>query len=412
MLTDSLDTLLESDMFKGTIVYGHPIVRKPWYGYLYIAKFVERNKLKIGISADYTARDDQLKRKTDTQDSGKIIYLWSLPINAEIESKVKILLSHFTRRYSKETGKTEIFFSIPLYPFILVVRLIILFIFLRKGYITEPTERGQEILNVLTQYLNSVRIDGIKYGNAVYKRQDNLSSEPRIREIEEVVKEAVELKHHYKPRRTNSTFTPHKTVGEAREVIDRIKGLGLAGTSKKVPVKVREVYDWLTDWLDKFTTDERPNELALKPTEAEQQELETNHTFRKGDIVWVTFPDTAENRDQYPEEWLGKPWHARIIKYETKGEGQDKRDGYRVEWLGDGWEGATTRIPAAWIDLNKEKIRHDGEDINRILDVLKIYEDIGVSTEITALREGRETDEYFSSQDTDITTEVSIKLKL
>ena len=100
MLTDSLDTLLESDMFKGTIVYGHPIDRKPWYGYLYIAKFVERNKLKIGISADYTARDDQLKRKTDTQDSGKIIYLWSLPINAEIESKVKILLSHFTRRYS------------------------------------------------------------------------------------------------------------------------------------------------------------------------------------------------------------------------------------------------------------------------------------------------------------------------
>jgi hypothetical protein len=152
--------------------------------------------------------------------------------------------------------------------------------------------------------------------------------------------------------------------------------------------------------------------LALKPTEAEQQELETNHTFRKGDIVWVTFPDTAENREQYPEEWLGKPWHARIIKYETKGEGQDKRDGYRVEWLGDGWEGATTRIPAAWIDLNKEKIRHDGEDINRILDVLKIYKDIGVSTEITALREGRETDEYFSSQDTDITTEVSIKLKL
>ena len=60
----------------------------------------------------------------------------------------------------------------------------------------------------------------------------------------------------------------------------------------------------------------------------------------------------------------------------------------------------------------KEKIRHDGGNISRILDVLKIYKDIGVSTEITALREGRETDEYFSSQDTDITTEVSIKLKL
>ena len=406
MLTDSLDTLLESDMFKGTIVYGHPIDRKPWYGYLYIAKFVERNKLKIGISADYTARDDQLKRKTDTQDSGKIIYLWSLPINAEIESKVKILLSHFTRRYSKETGKTEIFFSIPLYPFILVVRLIILFIFLRKGYITEPTERGQEILNVLTQYLNSVRIDGIKYGNAVYKRQDNLSSEPRIRKIRKAVKDAQELVRKYKGRSFHlgwqevEDFIQNTLINDLNLDIDMPTG------------KNPQRKEWLVAWLDKYTTNKEPNNLALKPTEAEQQELETNHTFRKGDIVWVTFPDTAENREQYPEEWLGKPWHARIIKYETKGEGQDKRDGYRVEWLGDGWEGATTRIPAAWIDLNKEKIRHDGEDINRILDVLKIYEDIGVSTEITALREGRETDEYFSSQDTDITTEVSIKLKL
>ena len=103
--------------------------------------------------------------------------------------------------------------------------------------------------------------------------------------------------------------------------------------------------EWLGAWLDKYTSNKEPNNLALKPTEAEQQELETNHTFRNGDIVGVTFPDSAENRDQYPEEWLGKPWHARIKQYETQGEGQDKRDGYRVEWLGDGWEGATTRIP-------------------------------------------------------------------
>ena len=285
MLTDSLDTLLESDMFKGTIiVYGHPIVRKPWYGYLYIAKFVERNKLKIGISADYTARDDQLKRKTDTQDSGKIIYLWSLPINAEIESKVKILLSHFTRRYSKETGKTEIFFSIPLYPFILVVRLIILFIFLRKGYITDQTERGQKILNVLTQYLNSVRIDGIKYGNAVYKRQDNLSSEPRIREIRKAVKDAQELVRKYKGRSFHlgwqevEDFIQNTLINDLNLDIDMPTG------------KNPQRKEWLVAWLDKYTTNKEPNNLALKPTEAEQQELETNHTFRKGDIVWVTFP--------------------------------------------------------------------------------------------------------------------------
>ena len=59
----------------------------------------------------------QLRLKNETKDSAKIYYLWSLPINAEIEAKVKVLLFHFTKRDSDEIGKTEIFFNIPLYPF-------------------------------------------------------------------------------------------------------------------------------------------------------------------------------------------------------------------------------------------------------------------------------------------------------
>ena len=84
-------------MFIGAKVYPRPPKRKPWYGYLYIATFTERNKLKIGISADYAARDMQLRLKNETKDSAKIYYLWSLPFKAEIEANVKVLLFHFTK---------------------------------------------------------------------------------------------------------------------------------------------------------------------------------------------------------------------------------------------------------------------------------------------------------------------------
>ena len=70
------EMLLESKMFIGAKVYPRPPKRKPWYGYLYIATFTERNKLKIGISADYAARDMQLRLKNETKDSAKIYYLF------------------------------------------------------------------------------------------------------------------------------------------------------------------------------------------------------------------------------------------------------------------------------------------------------------------------------------------------
>ena len=401
-------------MFKGVIAYGHPIDRKPWYGYLYIAKFIERDKLKIGIASKLDRRDMQLRLQNEYQDSGKIIYYWSIPINAEIESKVKEILFFFTRRYSEKSGKTEIFYGIPLYAFILVVRLIILYIFLDKGYITTIGAPEREKLAVLSAYLDSLRIDGVKYGNVVYNRQDNLSSEKRIREIEKVVEEAVELKFNFKDRGERPTFTPYKNATEAKEVIGRIKQLGLPDTSKVVPVSVREVYDWLTVWLAEFTTEDgKPNNKALRPTEGEVQELETNNTFRKGDIVWVTYPDNEENRSKH-SEWIGS-WHARIIKPETRGD----EDGYRVEWLQDAFRGATTRIPASWINKTIEKIRedggeirHDGGNLRRILDVLKVYSDIGVSTDIEGLREKIVQLNEVSDSDTTVSQDSLVKLKL
>ena len=62
--------------------------------------------------------------------------------------------------------------------------------------------------------MNSVRIDGIKYGNVVYKRQDNLSSEPRIRKIREAVKTARFLVRKF----NGTTFKAHDDDWTAAEV--------------------------------------------------------------------------------------------------------------------------------------------------------------------------------------------------
>ena len=76
MLSGSVDELVNSEMFKGSKAYGHSydkgIRLKPWYGFLYIAKFKTRDKLKIGITSDLEQRDQQLKNKTDKQEPSQI----------------------------------------------------------------------------------------------------------------------------------------------------------------------------------------------------------------------------------------------------------------------------------------------------------------------------------------------------
>ena len=112
-----------------------------------------------------------------------------------------------------------------MYPFVLIVRLIILYVFLDKGYITNMTESDMEILSVLKSNLNSLRIDGIKYGDKIYHRQDNLSSEPRLRSIMEGIEEASKYYDFGHPSGSGVSF--HGQIDEAKACIDDLKGLEL-----------------------------------------------------------------------------------------------------------------------------------------------------------------------------------------
>ena len=77
MLSGSVDELINSEMFKGSKAYGHSydkgIRLKPWYGFLYIAKFKTRDKLKIGITSDLEQRDQQLKNKKRAKQRQKAV---------------------------------------------------------------------------------------------------------------------------------------------------------------------------------------------------------------------------------------------------------------------------------------------------------------------------------------------------
>ena len=90
-----------------------------------------------------------------------------------------------------------------------------------------------------------------------------------------------------------------------------------------------------------------------------------------------------------------------------------------MEWLLDGFWGATTTIPASLINKTIEairddggEIRHDGGNLRRILDVLKVYSDIGVSTDIEGLREKIIQLNEVSDSDTTVSQDSSVKLKL
>lgn len=384
MLTDSFESLVDSDMFRGSLAYGYPLDRKPWYGYLYIATFADEEKLKIGVTSNLDRRDMQLRQQTKTQDSGKITYIWSLPVHTEIESKVKEVLFHFTNRDSMESGKTEIFIGIPLYPLILIVRLIILYVFLDRGYITNYTPKSRENLKILKSYLGSLRIDGIKYGRTVYQSQNRKASNRRLQTFRIAVDEI------------------NKLTGKGIRDILKRSLLRIVSLIRRLNIQEYEdidtnqnkdkLYEWIMQWKDTYVDDNEPSDRMREAMAASEEDVFQIPQFESGDIVWITYPDTPELRESHPE-WVGT-WHARITDVrEESGEIT-----YRVEWLEDGYKGTTSGIPEEWVDGSEVKsnddiiIKHNGVDVRRILDILEVYKKINVPAYIDSLEKEENPD--------------------
>lgn len=359
-------------MFLGAKAYGRTNQIKPWYGSLYIATYRMKNKVKIGITSNLRARDDQLRLKSGGQDPSNIIYCWSMPTNEEIESKVKQLLFLFTRRYTKEPGKTEIFY-LPLYPFILIVRLIILYTFIKKRYISQISEKAKQAESILKSYIDTLRIDSVKYGDVVYKRQDEYSSDVRIR----LIRETIELMDNLYNLWNGTGFLPDYYAQDVQEAIDRARPVLISNKDwyKKSTRKNKEKYDWIKAWLDEFTIIDnnvrRPSAEALELTQEEKDEKQRS-AFQRGDLVTVVYPDNEDNRSH---GWVGS-WHARIKEYKPPTANQVEA-GYLVEWLektpaGENW--TNTTVPEKWIQRD--------DILNRTIDVLELYKQLGLDTTI------------------------------
>ena len=174
MICKNFAALVRSVMFRGSRVQGayrEDVVQiRPWYGFLYLAKYKEvsetgRVRYKIGITnRDIKERDNELSVTNQQQDASKIQYIWSLPINMEIESRIKSLLLRFTMRNSPKAGATETFEGISLRNLIWIVRLVILHTFTTKtGYLQDANDdQAKRAHRVLNRYFLGVRIDEIR----------------------------------------------------------------------------------------------------------------------------------------------------------------------------------------------------------------------------------------------------------
>jgi hypothetical protein len=128
---DSIQSFIRSNMFYGIPIY--PLKRdKPWYGFLYISKHIDKNKLKIG----YTHYD--IKRRSKElikEDFNTPMYVWASPNPQVLEKYVKQILIYFTKPQGKYAD--EIFYNIPLETLVDVVRLIILYVVVKENWIAD-----------------------------------------------------------------------------------------------------------------------------------------------------------------------------------------------------------------------------------------------------------------------------------
>ena len=176
-------------MYRGSRVQGthrEDVVQiRPWYGFLYISKYKERSingeiKYKIGVTGrEIRERDNELSRQSDEQDASQVQYLWSMPINREIESTIKSLLLRFTRGRSGKAGATETFEGISLRNLIWIVRLVILHTFTKNtGYLQDANDdEAKNALRVLNRYFSGVRIDEIRVCNTITRSISELKND-------------------------------------------------------------------------------------------------------------------------------------------------------------------------------------------------------------------------------------------
>ena len=169
---DNLKSLMENDFWKGDHVPPSTSA-EPWLEYLYIAKIIPNNKIKI---LKYTRNDEELdpsdyfkigfsnpdsnnvelSRRINelNSDFGKVrlLYRWTLPAAQKYESSIKDFLINFrykekekgliqTNNNKNPKGYTEIIYNIPITTLVHTIQLCIIY-HTFKNYLTNKTNSG------------------------------------------------------------------------------------------------------------------------------------------------------------------------------------------------------------------------------------------------------------------------------
>lgn len=364
MLSDSYESFLNSRLFLGGPAYGKDSSKiKPWYNYLYVAQFEGRyDKVKIGITSKISRRNDELNRENE---GANIRYAWSMPTNLEIETKVKTLLSNFTKKNSSKRLRTETFY-IPITPFILFVRVVILYVYLEEGYI----QTNQSVKKKLEDYLGRSRLEYIKFNDVYYRQRDNTPRMKAIVRAQKLIDAVLDIQRNIKKNGTRYSFAyvraDYDDIIEAIRTLTKSKGTYPSGNAK--------VAEFINTWVDQYVNEDgEMNDalMAFLPKEGQDRS-----DFKEGDMVTVTYPPYKEAETKTSKEGgmakqgdpnypQGGSWQARLIK-------QNKRNKkWTVKWSFEDFKDTKTDIPEAWI-------HHDG-DVKRGIDLTELYSDLKLS---------------------------------
>ena len=365
MLSESYGQFIKSHLFLGGPTYGKNSLKiKPWYNFLYIAQFEGRfDKVKVGISSNIQRRNKELRRENE---GGNIRYAWNMPTNLEIETKVKDLLSEFTRRFSSKRLKTETFY-LPITPFVLFVRLVILYVYLEGGYITGGNE---EVKNKLELYLGRARIEYIKHNDIYYRQQNNSPRMKAIIQAQRLIRDVLDIQRKMKKRGENYSFATANDFYYLPDIIDQMRSL--TKSKGTYPSDNKQKGEFIEQWVEQYTEEGEMNDELMKFLPKEGQD---RTEFKEGDLVTITYPkyrpaDTGrggmakQGDPEYPE---GGSWQGRIVKKSS-----NKR--YMIKWAFGEFKDTETLVPVQFI-------HHDG-DVQRGIDLTKIYIDLKLPTTI------------------------------
>lgn len=364
MLSDSYESFLTSRLFLGGPAYGKNSNKiKPWYNYLYVAQFEGRyDKVKIGISSNISRRNDELNRENE---GANIRYAWSMPTNLEIETKVKTLLSNFTKKNSSKRLRTETFY-IPITPFILFVRVVILYVYLEEGYI----QNNQTVKKKLEDYLGRARLEYIKFNDIYYRQRDNTPRMKAIVRAQKLIDAVLDIQRNIKKNGTRYSFAYVRS--DYDDIIEAIRNL--TKSKGTYPSGNTNVAEFINTWVQQYVNEDgEMNDalMAFLPKEGQDRS-----EFKEGDMVTVTYPpykeaETKSSKEggmakqgdpNYPQ---GGSWQARLIKRNKK----NKK--WTVKWSFDDFKDTKTEVPEAWI-------HHDG-DVKRGIDLTELYADLKLS---------------------------------